>query len=78
MQLKSAIEYCEEPPVQQEKKSHAVLVALSVTDADGTVYTDLTGKFSVTSTSGAQYMLIAYDYDSNAIIARPLKGHNNT
>jgi len=36
-------------------------------------YMDLTGKFVATSTTGNNYIL--YDYDSNGILAIPLKTH---
>eukprot|EP00957_Ditylum_brightwellii_P158023 12029100-Ditylum_brightwellii.AAC.1 len=75
--LKAVVEHCDEPPVEQKDKTHAIFIALGITDADDTVYTDLTGKFPVTSDSGSQYMLIAYNYDSNGIIAMPLKGRND-
>lgn len=76
-QLKEALTHEHEPPPKQENKTNAVLVALGVTKANGTVYTDLTGNFPITSSSGFQYMLIAYDYDSNAILVQPLKSKND-
>jgi len=36
---------------------------------------DLTGKFVAASSNGNNYILIIYDYDSNAILAIPLKNH---
>ena len=38
-----------------------------------TAYNDLTGKFPHKSSRGHQYILVVYDYDSNAILAAPLK-----
>ena len=38
------------------------------------LYTDQTGSFPVTSRKGAKYICIAYEYDSNAILAKPMKG----
>ena len=38
-----------------------------------TTYTDLTGRFPYKSTRGNEYMFVMYDFDSNAISARPLK-----
>jgi hypothetical protein len=40
---------------------------------DGKVYTDLTGRFSTTSSKGNKYVLIVYEYDGNAILAEPTK-----
>jgi len=39
----------------------------------GQTYMDLTGKFVAASSNGNNYILIIYDYDSNAILAIPLK-----
>ena len=38
-----------------------------------TAYGDLTGRFPHKSSRGNQYLLVIYDYDSNAILAEPLK-----
>ena len=46
-----------------------------------TAYSDLTGRFPYKSSRGNQYILIVYDYDSNAILAEPLsdrRGHTIT
>jgi hypothetical protein len=37
------------------------------------IYTDQTGKFPVVSSQGNTYIMILYDYDSNAILAKPIK-----
>ena len=36
-------------------------------------YSDLTGQFPITASSGVRYLLILYDYDSNYIFVHPLK-----
>jgi hypothetical protein len=36
-------------------------------------YSDQTGKFPVQSSRGYNYVMILYDYDSNAILSKPLK-----
>ena len=36
-------------------------------------YSDQTGKSPVQSSRGYQYVMIMYDYDSNAILSQPLK-----
>jgi hypothetical protein len=41
----------------------------------GQVYTNQTGRFITPSSNGNNYLLILYDYDSNAILAEPLKDH---
>jgi hypothetical protein len=39
----------------------------------GQIYTDQTGSFPVVSSKGYKYIMILYDYDSNAILAQPIK-----
>jgi hypothetical protein len=39
----------------------------------GQLFTDPTGRFLTTSTSGNAYILVVYDYDSNYIHAEPMK-----
>ena len=38
-----------------------------------TGYMDLTGRFPYRSSNGNEYIMVIYDYDSNAILAQPLK-----
>jgi hypothetical protein len=39
----------------------------------GQIYTDQTGMFRVVSSKGNKYIMILYDYDSNAILSQPIK-----
>jgi hypothetical protein len=39
----------------------------------GQIYTDQTGRFPVVSRKCNKYIMILYDYDSNAILAQPVK-----
>ena len=59
------------PLHKQEPRTHAQFV--QVVEISGQVYTDQTGRFPIPSTSGAVYLMILYDYDSNAIRAEPMK-----
>ena len=43
------------------------------TKEDGTTYSDLCGRYPVKSSRGNQYILVCYDYDSNAILAEPIQ-----
>jgi hypothetical protein len=45
----------------------------AVTIDAGQIYTDQTGRFPVVSSKGNKYIMILYDYDSNAILAQPIK-----
>ena len=40
---------------------------------DGVAYTDSTGKFPYRSTRGNNYIMVAYNYDVNAILAEQVK-----
>ena len=54
------------PSTQSEDTN---IVFLKKVDLTGKNYTDLTGKFSVTSSKGNKYILVAYHYDYNIIHA---------
>jgi len=51
--------------------THACYTALM--EPTGQTYMDLTSKFVAASSNGNNYILIIYDYESNAILATPLK-----
>jgi hypothetical protein len=55
-----------EPDLDQGIKTQYVYAA--TIDA-GQIYTDQTGQFPVVSVKGNKYIMILYDYDSNAILA---------
>jgi hypothetical protein len=60
-------------------RTHAIFVDCQ--PISGQVFSDLPGKFLVTSSRGMNYILLVYDYDSNAIITEPIKsrsGHDIT
>jgi hypothetical protein len=59
-----------EPDVDQGIKTQYVYAA--TIDA-GQIYTDKTGRFPLVSSKGSKYIMILYDYDSNAILAQPIK-----
>ena len=39
-------------------------------------YTDLTGRFPYRSSRGSQYIMVAYSYDSNAILAKAINNRS--
>jgi len=43
----------------------------------GTIYSDLIGRFPIQSYAGMQYIFIAYVYDQNYIIIRPMKNRSD-
>ena len=56
------------------QKTHELYTTVTDLKLDtGQVYSDLTGRFPVPSSSGNKYVLILYDYDSNAILCALLK-----
>jgi hypothetical protein len=59
-----------EPDIDHGVKTQFVYAA--TIDADK-IYTDQTGRFPVVSSKGNKYIMIVYDYDSNAILAQPIK-----
>jgi hypothetical protein len=48
-------------------------LAYAATIDAGQIYTDQTGRFPVVSSKGNRYITILYDYDSNDILAQPIK-----
>ena len=61
-------------PTQEINAACELFCFAALADAnDKTIYTDLAGKFTVRSYSGQQYIFLAYVYDSNAILVRPMK-----
>ena len=41
------------------------------------IHTDLTGRFPFASCNGNHYIMIAYDFDSNGILAEPMKSRHD-
>ena len=55
-------------------RSHHVFS--SIIDLRQEIATDLTGQFPIQSSRGHKYILILYDFDSNAILAEPLRNRS--
>jgi hypothetical protein len=45
----------------------------TIMEPTGQIYSDQTGRFVVPSSNGNNYLMILYDYDSNAILAEPMR-----
>lgn len=54
-------------------KSHHCFASFVSFQATAKAYSDQTGQFPFTSSRGNKYLMIVYDYDSNAILQEPLK-----
>ena len=64
----------EQPIPSTGTRSHTIYAAILDPSAPtGRTYSDLTGRFPIQSNRGANYILVVYEYDSNAIIVRPLR-----
>jgi hypothetical protein len=65
--------------VQQEAYAmHDMFCFAALANANSsTMYTDLTGAFPVRSFKNMQYIFVAYIYDLNAIIVRPMSSRND-
>ena len=53
-------------------------MVLEMRRINGTIYTDLTGAFPVTSARGNKLLYIAYIYDANGILWEPTKSKNDS
>ena len=63
-------------PIKQEKEQKTNQVAFALHHNNNHKhkgFMDLTGRFPYKSSRGMEYLLIAYVYDANAIIAEPLR-----
>ena len=60
-----------------EEKNEDVFIAFLAVDNNRAVYTDLTGKFPVTSMSGHKYIMVLYHYYSNGIMFWPVKNRSD-
>ena len=60
------------PTSYNPKKTYDCVATLVPFHVKHKGYMNLTGRFPHKSSSGSEYLLIVYDYDSNAILAEPL------
>ena len=67
--------FTEETPLTHiTTRTHTIYAAiLDPKQPTGNSFSDLTGRFPIQWNRGANYILILYDYDSNAFIVRPLR-----
>jgi hypothetical protein len=68
--IKDAHVLVPEPDIDHEIKTQFIYAA--TIDA-GQIYTDQPGRFPLVLSKGNKYIMILYDYDSNAILAQPIK-----
>ena len=58
-------------PLQQ--KYNVGAHTINFTERNGTIATHLPSRFSITSARDNKYIFVLYDYDSNMIIAAPIR-----
>ena len=63
------------PPEILAERTHQLF--LKVTECSSKIYTDQTWRFPITSSRIHKYIMIAYDYDSNNILAEPIKSRTS-
>ena len=63
------------PPEIQTERTHQLF--LKVTECYSKIFTYQTGRFPITSSRGYKYIMITYDYDSNNILADPIKSRTS-
>jgi hypothetical protein len=62
----------------EPREHHLYAAIVTHEEITGQIYTDLTGRFPQQSSHGNKYILVLYDYDSNAILAHPIKNRSDT
>ena len=70
--------FTEEPQLTPiTTRTHTIYTAIvNPKQPTGNSFGDLTGRFPIQSNRGANYIFVLYDYDSNAIIVRPLRNRS--
>ena len=62
------------PMLEPTKREHQVGSAIfKLDELKGMIFTDLPGRFPFISSRDNNYIFVLYDYDSNAILAAPIK-----
>jgi hypothetical protein len=67
-----------EPEPEQEPNNAPTHQMFATIESTGKIYTDQTGRFPVTSSTGHKYILVLYDYDTNAILTEAIKNRTAT
>lgn len=64
------------PPLNEGLRTHHVYTAIIDRSPSGKIFTDQTGRFVLPSSTGNNYLLVLYDYDSNYIDAVPIQNRS--
>ena len=60
-------------PPRETKMYTFIDAIIDLNKSTSKAYSDLTGKFPITSYAGIQYLFVAYHYDANTILAFSMK-----
>ena len=60
-------------PVGPGKTNEIMAAVHDISHRDGAAFGDLAGRYPIPSSKGNNYILVIYSYDSNAILAEPMK-----
>jgi hypothetical protein len=72
-------EFLPSPPILDGLATNYAYASIEpLPERTDSITTDQTGQFPVLSSTGMRYVLVLYDYDSNAILAEPLKNRTGT
>ena len=63
-------------PAQHQQRTNYVFADCH--DKTGQIFSDQQGRFLASSISGHQCIMVVYDYDSNSILAEPMKSRSGT
>ena len=53
-----------------------IIISFQMLELSDKVFTDQTGKFSITSSKGIKYVMVLFAHDINAILAEPMKNRS--
>ena len=56
--------------------SKTICFLLTLYNTSEKIYSDQTGRFTITSSKGSKYVMIVYEYNSNHIHGEPIKSRN--
>jgi hypothetical protein len=73
----SNIEADYHPTPETEQTNLVFAAVLDYETAQHLIHSDLTGRFPIQSSRGMNYVLVVYDYDSNAILAEPMRNRTD-
>lgn len=77
-QINKDDDYSPNEITEKNKRTNIVFaVTRDLNDLSDTIYTDLCGRFPHTLSTGNKYVYILYEYDSNYILAEPMKNHSD-